>query len=326
MSSIASESRSTVIWRRAARAPTHPREDRADQLGVADRHLGGSDGFGTGLMAWERRGPSSLRRRSGRCIRISVPRSTPPLISKLLESAAIRVRPIRRLGRSTSGRGRIPGGDPGPRRVDRAAGARRGGRGSAPWCWAPGGAHLKRFVTEANFTLHHRGRSPARAARADRRALDHVPLHRIQAAELSQPLLWRMPGWWRLRVNVAGVGGGERTHRDPAAPGRHPPEALAVLDLVRPGIPVAARSPPSGRGVDHGFSTASPRARLLDPLSWQRRGTPSPRTASSCAAGWSSTPLRSFRTRACSRCDWSRGPCSGLGVASVAAWSRHPAR
>ena len=51
---------------------------------------------------------SPSRACSGRCMRISVPRSMPPLISKLLESAAIRVRPMRRLGRSTSGRGRIP--------------------------------------------------------------------------------------------------------------------------------------------------------------------------------------------------------------------------
>ena len=51
---------------------------------------------------------SSSRACSGRCMRISVPRSTPPLISKLLERAAIRVSPIRRLGRSTSGRGPDP--------------------------------------------------------------------------------------------------------------------------------------------------------------------------------------------------------------------------
>ena len=82
-------------------------EDRRDQLRVADPHLGLLGGAAaTAVLA--RRVLVASRAASGRCMRISVPRSTPPLISKLLERAAIRVRPIRRLGRSTSGRGRIP--------------------------------------------------------------------------------------------------------------------------------------------------------------------------------------------------------------------------
>ncbi|MGL4178486.1 MAG: PH domain-containing protein, partial [Dermatophilaceae bacterium] len=32
-----------------------------------------------------------------------------------------------------------------------------------------------------------------------------IPLHRVQAVEILQPLWWRRFGWWRIRVNVAGV-------------------------------------------------------------------------------------------------------------------------
>jgi putative membrane protein len=142
-----------------------------------------------------------------------------------------------------------------------------------PLVLGTGGTHLKRFVTEANFTLHHRGDSLlVRHGLTELRSTT-VPLHRIQAAELSQPLLWRLPGWWRLRVNVAGAGGGDGPTETLLLPVGTVAEALAVLDLVRPGIPTQlALAALHGEGADHGFVTASQRARLLDPLSWRRRG------------------------------------------------------
>jgi putative membrane protein len=142
-----------------------------------------------------------------------------------------------------------------------------------PLVLGTGGTHLKRFVTEANFTLHHRGDSLlVRHGLTELRSTT-VPLHRIQAAELSQPLLWRLPGWWRLRVNVAGAGGGDGPTETLLLPVGTLAEALAVLDLVRPGIPTPlALAALQGEGADHGFVTASHRARLLDPLSWRRRG------------------------------------------------------
>jgi putative membrane protein len=136
-----------------------------------------------------------------------------------------------------------------------------------------GGPHLKRFMTEANFTLHHRGDSLlVRHGLTELRSTT-VPLHRIQAAELAQPLLWRLPGWWRLRVNVAGAGGGDGPTQTLLLPVGTLAEALAVLDLVRPGIPTGlALAALRGEGPDQGFVTAPRRARLLDPLSWHRRG------------------------------------------------------
>ena len=41
-----------------------------------------------------------------------------------------------------------------------------------------------------------------------------IPLHRIQALELVQPLWWRPLGWWRIRVNVAGSGSNARRLAD----------------------------------------------------------------------------------------------------------------
>jgi putative membrane protein len=142
-----------------------------------------------------------------------------------------------------------------------------------PMTLAAGGRHVQSLLHNANFTLHLQGdRLLIRHGLTDLRSTS-VPLHRIQAAELSQPLFWRIPGWWRLRVNVAGVGANDKDTETLLLPVGTRPEALAVLALVRPGIPdPLLHAALEGEGVDQGFTTASPRAEVLDPLSWQRRG------------------------------------------------------
>jgi putative membrane protein len=74
-----------------------------------------------------------------------------------------------------------------------------------PMALAIGGGLLKRLTKEANFQLLHEGdRLRIRHGLTDIRTTT-VPLHRIQAIEVSQSLPWRFPGWWRIQVNVAGV-------------------------------------------------------------------------------------------------------------------------
>ena len=142
-----------------------------------------------------------------------------------------------------------------------------------PTALAIGGAQVKRLTHETNFELIHQGdRLRLRHGLTDLRTTT-VPLHRIQAVEVSQSLPWRLVGWWRLRVNVAGAGRGDDETDTVLLPVGTLEEALAVLSLVQPGaaraVAVAALS---GEGRDQGFTTATRRARLLDPLSWRRRG------------------------------------------------------
>ena len=137
-----------------------------------------------------------------------------------------------------------------------------------------GGSLLKRLTREANFELHHQGdRLRIRHGLTDLRTTT-VPLHRVQAVEMRQPLPWRLLGWWRIRVNVAGVGGSREEDTETVVlPVGTREEALGVLELLRPGIPddvmVGAMQ---GSGATQGFVTASRRAALLDPLGWRRLG------------------------------------------------------
>jgi putative membrane protein len=142
-----------------------------------------------------------------------------------------------------------------------------------PMTLAVGSSHLKRLAQEGNFELVHQGdRLRVRHGLTDLRTTT-VPLHRIQAVEVSQSLPWRLTGWWRITVNVAGAGHGDDVTQTVLMPVGNREEALQVLALVHPGIPRgAAVAALEGTGAAEGFVTASRRARPLDPVSWRRQG------------------------------------------------------
>ena len=126
-----------------------------------------------------------------------------------------------------------------------------------------------------------------------------LPPGRIQALRVSQPPLWRIFGWYRIQVNVAGYGAtasnGEASSRTTLLPVGTFPDVLTMLSLVLPdpGTPepvrifaagvngLAPAVPLQGEGQaeaagpgtdDGGFVTTPRRARLLAPLGWRRNG------------------------------------------------------
>ncbi|MET3950864.1 PH domain-containing protein [Arthrobacter sp. UYEF36] len=121
-----------------------------------------------------------------------------------------------------------------------------------------------------------------------------LPPGRIQALRVSQPPLWRIFGWYRIQVNVAGYGAagsnGEASSRTTLLPVGTFPDVLTMLSLVLPdpgsqepvriftaGINgLAPAVPVEGQAVsgpdDGGFVTTPRRARLLAPLGWRRNG------------------------------------------------------
>ncbi|MBR7744059.1 PH domain-containing protein [Phycicoccus sp. BSK3Z-2] len=101
-----------------------------------------------------------------------------------------------------------------------------------------------------------------------------VPLHRVQAVEAVQPVLWRPFGWWRMRVNVAGTGQSEGQEVQAAL---LPVGTIADVDAVL--APLGAdphdplvRAALHGTGRDGGWTGPPPAARLFDPWSWERNG------------------------------------------------------
>nr|WP_301548027.1 PH domain-containing protein [Micromonospora sp. C95] len=92
-----------------------------------------------------------------------------------------------------------------------------------------------------------------------------VPLHRVQTVRVTWPLLWRMKGWLRLRLEVAGYSAGEADERnrpDRLLPVGDQPTGEMIVAEVLPGVALASlplRPPPA-------------RARWVNPLSRQVLG------------------------------------------------------
>ncbi len=92
-----------------------------------------------------------------------------------------------------------------------------------------------------------------------------VPLHRVQTVGVTWPLLWRVKGWLRLRLEVAGYAAGEpdqRNRPDRLLPVGDSATGAAIVAEVLPGVALSSLplSPPPSR------------ARWVNPLSWQVLG------------------------------------------------------
>lgn len=106
-----------------------------------------------------------------------------------------------------------------------------------------------------------------------------LPPGRVQALRVAQPPLWRIFGWYRIQVNVAGYGAagsdGETASRTTLLPVGKLADVMSMLSVVLPdpGTPEPGRvfaAGLSGLDSDGGFVTTPRRARLLAPLGWRR--------------------------------------------------------
>lgn len=102
-----------------------------------------------------------------------------------------------------------------------------------------------------------------------------IPPGRVQSVELSQGLLWRGPGWWRVEVSLASLqtaeGGVVSNALLPVGTAR---EALELVRLAIPDLQqteqAALEAGLTGSGSDHGWIPSPPRAVWLDPISFRR--------------------------------------------------------
>jgi putative membrane protein len=105
-----------------------------------------------------------------------------------------------------------------------------------------------------------------------------VPPGRVQAVAITQSPLWRIAGWYKMQVNVAGYGlSAENSGRTTLLPVGTREEVMQMLALVLPdpgtADPVAVFTAGlQGRNHDGGFVTTPRRARWLAPISWRRNG------------------------------------------------------
>lgn len=115
-----------------------------------------------------------------------------------------------------------------------------------------------------------------------------VPSGRVQAVKVSQPLLWRLFGWYRMAVTVAGYGESldGTTGKSRLLPVGTFDDVLRVLTVTAPDPGVGSaqeardlvRAAVAGSGDEHGFVTVTDRMRWFAPLVWRRHGFRSTRS------------------------------------------------
>lgn len=108
-----------------------------------------------------------------------------------------------------------------------------------------------------------------------------LPPNRIQAVRIVQSPLWRLFGWYRMQVNVAGygvaAGGAEAGSRTTLLPVGRREDVMRMLSLVLPDPGTEQPEAVFSAGLDSldsdgGFVTTPRRARFLAPWGWRRNG------------------------------------------------------
>ncbi|MGO2534040.1 PH domain-containing protein [Arthrobacter rhombi] len=117
-----------------------------------------------------------------------------------------------------------------------------------------------------------------------------VPPGRVQAVMVTQGIIWRRFGWYRVVVNVAGYGNQEGSLRSTLLPVGTRQDVLNVLSIV---LPEPGTDRPSelvgagigGSGSAEGFITSPRSARWLSPFAYRRQGFAVTETALLSRAG-----------------------------------------
>ncbi|WP_173157095.1 PH domain-containing protein [Brevibacterium permense] len=112
-----------------------------------------------------------------------------------------------------------------------------------------------------------------------------IPLDRLQAVCLHQPLLWRWAGWWRAEYNIASDGGKNDENLllpvgdidqallmvGLALPDPQLPEGISADGLVRSAMYDRKSTHLDAAAAEELFHAQPRSSRILDPLVWKRR-------------------------------------------------------
>ncbi|MDN6122786.1 MAG: PH domain-containing protein [Brevibacterium sp.] len=112
-----------------------------------------------------------------------------------------------------------------------------------------------------------------------------IPLDRLQAVCVHQPLLWRRAGWWKVEYNIASAGGADESNVllpvgdidqallmvGLALPDPQLDDDVSAAALVRSAMYDRRSQDPQAESAEALFHGQPRSSRLIDPLVWKRR-------------------------------------------------------
>jgi putative membrane protein len=106
-----------------------------------------------------------------------------------------------------------------------------------------------------------------------------LPPGRIHSMQVRQPILWRLPGWWEIRVNRASrsnAKGADAQRNTTILPVGNLDDVLRVLALLLPNTSAESmellRRGIVGSGTDGGFTNSPRRGVVVRPFAFRRNG------------------------------------------------------
>ncbi|GAA4514901.1 PH domain-containing protein [Brevibacterium yomogidense] len=161
-----------------------------------------------------------------------------------------------------------------------------------------------------------------------------IPLDRIQAVKLRQPLLWRTAGWWRAEFTIASEGSDGDTQQNVLLPVGSVDDVMLMLGLCLPdprphgtdarSLVLAGMLGPAAGGpeaqVAEPFYRGRPRSsRWVDPVTWKRNAHALTGTLSLIRSGRLSRVLEFVPHARVQALTLSEGPVQRrLGVSTIA--------
>ncbi|MCM1013614.1 MULTISPECIES: PH domain-containing protein [unclassified Brevibacterium] len=146
-------------------------------------------------------------------------------------------------------------------------------------------ASVKKDLDNANFVVRLTDSGLAVSHGLVSTSRKVIPLDRVQAVCLHQPLLWRIGGWWKAEYNIASAG--DKGESNLLLPVGDIDQALTMIGLALPAPQVddgvSARSltlsamydtdspDPQAARAEEAFRPQPRSSRFIDPLVWKRR-------------------------------------------------------
>jgi putative membrane protein len=132
-----------------------------------------------------------------------------------------------------------------------------------------------RLISDFSFTAKQTARGLTLSHGLTTRVAQTIPPGGILALEISQPLMWRPAGWWRMRMNVVGYDNdamGVFTLLLPVGDVETVRRALWAVApaMAQPGVWEGVTAAMTKTGPTPGFVGAPQRSRWLDPVTWRR--------------------------------------------------------